>query len=299
MKLGIGTPFGDIGGTSAIVREYAQTAEAMGYDHLCLTDHVLGVNATSRPDWGNRNTSADFFHDPFVLMGFLAACTKTIEFSTQVLVLAQRQAALVAKQAACVDVLAGGNRLRLGVGIGWNEAEFIGLNENFRNRGKRSEEQVQVMQALWAQEHVTFNGKYHTIPDAGINPLPVGRRIPVWFGGHMDVTLQRIARMGDGWMMLAHPPGDAAQAEWDKLRRMVEAEGRDPASVGLEVWTSAGEGTPDDWRAEFKAWKALGVTHITLNNTFTRGVRKRLEGRTMQAHLDAMQAYFEAVSDLR
>ena len=299
MKIGIGLPFGDIGGTSAIVREYAQTAEAMGYDHLCLTDHVLGVNVASRPDWGNRNTSADFFHDPFVLMGFLAAATKVIEFSTQVLILAQRQTVLVAKQAASVDVLSGGGRLRLGVGIGWNEAEFVGLNENFRNRGKRSEEQVRVMQALWAEPHVTFNGRYHTIPDAGINPLPVAKRIPVWFGGHMDVTLQRIARMGDGWMMLAHPPGAAAQAEWDKLRRMVEAEGRDPASVGLEVWTSAGEGTPDEWRTEFKQWKALGVTHITLNNTFTRGVRARIAGRTMQAHLDAMRAYFDAVRDLR
>jgi len=112
------------------------------------------------------------------------------------------------------------------------------------------------------------------------------------------VTLQRIAKMGDGWMMLAHPPGPAAQAEWDKLRRMVEAEGRDPASVGLEVWTSAGEGTPDEWRAEFKQWKALGVTHITLNNTFTRGVRQRIAGRTMAAHLAAMRGYFDAVKDL-
>ena len=299
MKIGIGMPLGDIGGTSAIVREYAQTAEAMGYDHLCLTDHVLGVNAASRPDWGNRNTSADFFHDPFVLMGFLAAATKTIEFSTQVLVLAQRQAVLVAKQAACVDVLAGGGRVRLGVGIGWNEAEFIGLNENFRNRGRRSEEQVAVMQALWAEPHVTFNGKYHIIPDAGINPLPAARRIPVWFGGHMDVTLQRIARMGDGWMMLSHPPGAEAAAEFDKLRRMTEAAGRDPAAIGLEVWTSVGDGTAEDWRAEFLAWKALGVTHITLNNTFTRGIRKRIAGRSMAAHLEAMQAYFDAVRELR
>jgi alkanesulfonate monooxygenase SsuD/methylene tetrahydromethanopterin reductase-like flavin-dependent oxidoreductase (luciferase family) len=144
----------------------SRTAEEIGYQDLAAPDHVLGVNVASRPDWGDRNTSADLFHDPFVLFGFLANCTRNIEFSTQVLILAQRQAVLVAKQAASLDVLCGG-RFRLGVGVGWNPVEFVGLNENFRNRGRRSEEQVEVMQALWAEPHVTFAGKYHTIEDAG------------------------------------------------------------------------------------------------------------------------------------
>src|SRR5882757_7266084 len=220
MKLGVALPFIDVavGGDPAAIREFAQTAEEIGYQDLAAPDHVLGVNVASRPDWGDRNTSADLFHDPFALFGFLAACTRNIEFSTQVLILAQRQAVLVAKQAASLDVLCGG-RLRLGVGVGWNEAEFVGLNENFHDRGKRPEEQVQVMQALWAAPHVNFQGKWHRIDDAGINPRPARGRIPLWFGGHMDVTLQRIAKWGDGWMMLAHPPGDKAMAEFDKLRR--------------------------------------------------------------------------------
>ena len=125
---------------------------------------------------GRPHTSADLFHDPFVLFGFLAACTRKVEFSTQVLILAQRQAVLAAKQAASLDVLCGG-RFRLGVGVGWNPVEFVGLNENFRNRGRRSEEQVEVMQALWAEPHVSFAGSYHTIDDAGIKPLPPCRRI--------------------------------------------------------------------------------------------------------------------------
>ena len=132
----------------------------MGYDYIGAADHVIGVNVASRPDWGDRNTSSDLFHDAFVLFGFLSACTKSIGFSTQVLILAQRQAALVAKQAACVDVLSGG-RFRLGVGVGWNPEEFVALNEDFSNRGRRSEEQVRFMQALWAEPHVTFDGTWH------------------------------------------------------------------------------------------------------------------------------------------
>ena len=195
MKLGVALPLSDIGGDPATVRLFAQAAEAAGYDHLAAPDHVLGVNAASRPDWGARNTSADLFHDPFVLFGFLSGCTTRIGFSTQVLILPQRQTVLVAKQAACLDVLSGG-RFRLGVGIGWNEVEFVGLNEDFHNRGRRSEEQVRVLQALWAEPHVSVEGKWHHIDDAGINPLPTGRRVPIWFGGHHDLTLRRIAKWG-------------------------------------------------------------------------------------------------------
>ena len=241
MKLGATLSLSDIGGDPATVRVFAQAAEAAGYDYLGAPDHVLGVNVASRPGWGARNTSADLFHDPFVLFGFLSACTTRIGFSTEVLILAQRQTVLVAKQAASLDVLSGG-RFRLGIGIGWNEVEFVGLNEDFHNRGRRSEEQVQVMQALWAERHVKFKGEWHHVDDAGINPLPISRRIPVWFGGHHDLTLRRIAKWGDGWMMNAYPPGDAAQADFAKLRAYAEEAGRDPASIGVEVWVSTGAG---------------------------------------------------------
>jgi probable F420-dependent oxidoreductase len=257
MQLGVALPLGDIGGHAEAAREFAQIAEEVGYDDLMLADHVLGVNTENRPDWGDRNTSKDFFHDPFVLFGFLSGCTTRIGFSTQVLILAQRQAVLVAKQAASLDLLSGG-RFRLGVGVGWNEVEFVGLNEDFHNRGRRSEEQVQVMQMLWAEPHVTFKGKWHRIEDAGINPRPASGRIPVWFGGHMDVTLRRTAKWGDGWIMLAHPPGDAARAEFDKLRRFTEAEGRDPAAMGIEVWVSTAIGAESEWREELRFWKRAG-----------------------------------------
>ncbi len=164
-----------------------------------------------------------------------------------VLILAQRQAVLVAKQAASLDELSNG-RLRLGVGVGWNELEFTGLNENFNNRGKRSEEQVQVMQALWANAHVDFKGKYHTIDDSGINPRPKSGRVPVWFGGHVDATLERTAKWGDGWMPLAYAADDTALAAFEKLRGLIRAAGRKQEDVGIEVWCSLGNAIPDEWR---------------------------------------------------
>jgi probable F420-dependent oxidoreductase len=257
----------------------------------------LGVNAASRPGWGARNTSADLFHDPFVLFGFLSGCTTRVGFSTEVLILAQRQTVLVAKQAASLDVLSGG-RFRLGIGIGWNEVEFVGLNEDFHNRGRRSEEQVQVMRALWAEPHVKFEGKWHHIDDAGINPMPIRGRIPIWFGGHHDLTLRRIAKWGDGWMMNAYPAGAAAEADFAKLRAYAEQAGRDPASIGVEVWVSIGAGDEANWREEFKFWKSAGVTHVTLNATFQRSHHRRIASRSLQAHLTAIARYRDAVADL-
>ena len=296
MKLGITLPLIDIHGDPATVCEFAQAAEGIGYHHLGAPDHVLGVNAASRPDWGARNTSKDYFHDPFVLFGFLSACTRTIEFSTQVMILPQRQTALVAKQAASLDVLSGG-RFRFGIGIGWNPVEYVGLNEDFRNRGKRSEEQIAVLNALWAEPHVTFKGTWHTIEDAGINPLPTRRAIPLWLGGHEDVTLRRTAKWGAGWIMLAHPL-EEAKAEFAKLRRYAQEAGRDPATIGIEVWVSTGAGGPEDWRRELAAWKAAGVSHVTVNSTYNRGPHKRIAGRGMADHLAAMRQYHAAVADL-
>ena len=298
MRLGVMLPLHDIGGDPVMLREFAQAVEALGYTNLGLADHVLGVNVATRPDWGDRNTSADLFHDPFVCFGFLAGiCQPTTEFSTQVLILAQRQAVLVAKQAASLDVLCGG-RFRLGVGVGWNPVEFTGLNENFRDRGRRSAEQVEVMQKLWAEPHVTFAGRWHTIDDAGINPLPVNRRIPVWFGGAVDQTLERIARLGDGWIMNAYPPGEAALAEFAKLRRLTEQARRDPGAIGIEVWTSVGQGTEADWRREADFWKRSGATHLTLTTTFGRRHHRRIAGRSVADHLAAMERYRNAVADV-
>ena len=297
IKLGVTLPLVDTGGAPGFVRDFAQTAEELGYQGLAVPDHVLGANIANRPDWGTRNTSADFFHDPFVLFGFLAACTKTIEFSTQVMILPQRQTALVAKQAASLDVLSEG-RFRFGIGSGWNPVEYQALNEDFTNRGKRLAEQVEVMRQLWADTHVVYKGDYHEIDDAGINPPPNGGSIPLWFGGHDDRMLRRIAKLADGWIMLAFPPDDTALQAFETLRGYIRAEGRDPAEVGLEIWTSVGDGNDEKLRADFKFWKDAGVSHITLNNWYGRTPHKRMAERGAEAHLKAMQHYRELVDDL-
>jgi probable F420-dependent oxidoreductase len=289
MQLGALLPLGDIGGDPTVVREYAQAAEAIGYDFLEAPDHVLGAREGER-------TGAGLYHDPFVLFGYLAGCTTRLGFSTGVLILPQRQTVLVAKQAACLDVLCGG-RFRLGIGVGWNEVEFTGLNEDFHNRGRRSEEQVQVMQALWAKPHVSFKSRWHTIEDAGINPRPASGRVPVWFGGHHERTLERIAKRGDGWMPNAYPPDQSALDVFAKLRSLTEAAGRDPARVGIEVWVSMGSGTERDWADAASFWKRAGASHLCLTTTFDRRHHRRIAGHTMSDHLAALRRYHAAVAD--
>jgi probable F420-dependent oxidoreductase len=297
MKLGVALPIVDIGGEPGTIRDFVQAAEAIGYEGIALPDHVLGVNVTSRPDWTQgRARSTDLYHDPFVLFGFLAGCTAIADFSTQVLILPQRQTVLVAKQAACLDVVSGG-RFRLGVGVGWNEVEFVGLNEDFHNRGRRSEEQVRVMQALWAEPHVAFKGRWHTIDDAGINPRPASGRVPLWYGGHADATLRRVVKWGDGWMPLAYAPGEAARAALDDLRRMAEEAGRDPATIGIDTRVSAA-GDEAQWREDVRFWKSCGVTHLTLANYYQSGHLRRIAGRSLADHIAAMSRYRDVVADL-
>jgi probable F420-dependent oxidoreductase len=297
MQLGCSLPVVDIGTGAAVLRDYAQAAEGLGFAHLVVPDHVLGANPAAARDGSRVGTTASAYHDPFVLFGFLAGCTNRIGFAVGVLILAQRQAVLVAKQAASLDVLCGG-RFRLGIGVGWNEVEFVGLNENFHNRGRRSEEQVWVMQALWAEPHVDFAGEFHRIEDAGINPRPASGRVPIWYGGHAEATFRRAARYGDGYMPLAYPAGDAALAAFDKLRALTREAGRDPAAIGIEVWVSPGAGTPEDWRREIAFWKAAGVTHATAHTTYVSGHHKRIAGKSAAEHLDAITRYRDAVADL-
>ena len=297
MQLGASIPVGDIGTGGAVLRDYAQAAEGLGYDYLVSPDHVLGGNPNVDHGGRRMGTTATAYHDPFVLFAYLAGVTKKVGFCVGVLILAQRQAALVAKQAASLDELSGG-RFRLGVGVGWNEIEFQGLGMDFHTRGKRSEEQVRFMQALWAEPHVTFDGEFHKLDDGGINPRPKSGRVPIWFGGHAEATYRRAAKYGDGFMPLQYPAGDKALEAFEKLRGMIKAAGRDPASVGLEVWVSPGMGNEDDWRKEIAFWKKAGVTHVNAHTSYVSAIHKRIAGKSYDDHLTAIMRYRAAVKDL-
>ena len=289
MKFGVVFPQAEIGVDPIAIRDFAQAVESLGYDHLMAHEHVLGANAVSRPGWRGAYQHTDAFHEPFVLFGFLAGATERIELATGIVILPQRQTVLVAKQAAALDVLSGG-RLRLGIGIGWNDVEFEALGENFHDRGRRSEEQVQVMRALWTQELVTFEGRWHKITDAGLNPLPVQRPIPLWFGGTADPVLRRIARMGDGWTTTWRPD-ERGRAAVDKLRSYVRQEGRELTDVGVESWVAIANRTPEEWVEEVTGWTEIGATHLCVN-TLKAGLS------SPDGHIEALRRFREATKGL-
>ena len=288
MRIGVVFPQTEIGADPVAVRDYAQAAESLGYDHLLVYDHVLGANPSSRPGWrGYQHTH--MFHEPFVLFGYLAGLTQRMELVTGVLILPQRQTALVAKQAAEVDVLSGG-RLRLGIGVGWNAVEYEALGEDFHNRGRRSEEQIEVLRALWTQELITYQGRWHKITDAGLNPLPVQRPIPLWFGGMADRVLRRIARHGDGWFP-QFEPDDSGRAMLDKLHAYVRQEGREPSSIGIEGRVSLANQSPEEWEDIVRAWRELGATHVSAN-TMGSGLS------SPDGHIEAIRRFKEAAANV-
>lgn len=287
MQVGVVFPQTEIGADPLVIRDYAQAAEELGYSHILAYDHVLGANPASRPGWNPVYTHKDSFHEPFVLFSYLAGLTRKIGLVPGVIILPQRQAVLVAKQAAALDVLSSG-RLRLGVGIGWNPVEYEALGQDFKNRGRRSEEQVELMRKLWTNELVTFAGRCHKVTDAGLNPLPIQRPIPVWFGGTADVVLQRVGRLGDGWFPQA-PPDENCRAAIEKIRTCARSAGRNPAAIGIEGRMSPANRPAEEWLAEISAWKNLGASHLCIN-TMKSGFT------TPTAHIEAIRRFQQATA---
>lgn len=264
MHIGVVFPQVEIGADPGAIRDYAQAVEAMGYTHILTFDHVLGANPDRPGGWKGPYTYRHSFREPFVLFGFLAAATRRVELVTGILILPQRQTALVAKQAAAVDVLSAG-RLRLGVGVGWNAVEFEALGERFTNRGARIEEQIAVLRALWARDLVTIEGQWHRVTDAGLNPLPPRPTIPIWMGGESEPVVRRAARLADGWMPHFRP-GPEAQAIVDRLHGLIREAGRDPAAFGIEGRMTLAQVPPEQRAAELAAWRKMqGITHLCIH----------------------------------
>ena len=291
MPLGAAFPPIDTGSDPGAVRAYIQAVEDLGYDHLVVFDHVMHPDMGTRPTRKRVYGPASVFREIFVLLGYAAAITTRLELMTGILILPQRQTALVAKQVAELDVLSGG-RMRLGVATGWNQVEYACLGADWADRGARSEEQITVLRELWTKELVTFNGRWHTIPNAGLNPMPVQRPIPIWIGGGADVVLQRIARIGDGWYVNANRYGpDTVKPQVEKLHAYFAEVGRDPASVGMEAWVLLKDGGPDDWMTETRGWIDVGTTHVTANTNGT-------DADFPDGHIDLLRRYKEAASGL-
>ena len=293
MKTGAVFPQTEIGSDPAAVRDYVQAVEELGYAHMMVYDHVLGADTSHHANWEGSYTSESMFHEPFVLFGYLAGITTKIELVTAVLILGQRQTALVAKQAAEVDLLTGG-RLRLGVGVGWNHVEYEALNQEFGNRGQRYAEQIKLLREFWTQEVVEFEGQYHKVDHAGVNPQPVQRPIPIWMGAGAranpvpsDRVLRRVARLADGWFPQMQPTNDA-RTTVERLKRFADEAGRDAAEIGMEPRINLGDGDPEFWQEQARVWEDMGATHISVN-TMRSGLY------SPQDHINAIQQFKEVI----
>lgn len=288
MEFGVTFPQAEIGSDPETIVEYTRRAEARGYGHLLAYDHVLGANADREGGWDGPYDHRDQFHEPLSLFNYLAGQTDDIEFVTGVLILPQRQTALVAKQTAQVDLFSDG-RLRLGVGVGWNPLEYVALDESFDRRGARIEEQVDVLRALWTENPTTFDGEFHELPDVGINPLPVQQPIPLWMGGDADAVLRRIARTADGWIPRMQPDAGTRES-LEQLHEYAREAGRDPEEIGVHGRIPLDTDDTDELVDRIEAWERLGADYLSID-TMRRG-------RGPDDHVEVLDEFADAMDSV-
>ena len=294
MKSGVVFPQLEIGTDPAVIRDFVQAVEGLGFDHLIIYDHVVGADISNRRDWAGPYTHKDVFFEPLTLIAYLASLTGSLEFCPGIVILPQRQTTLVAKQAACIDVLCNG-RLRLGIGSGWNPVEYEALGVPFAGRGQRMDEQIELLRLLWTREVLSFAGDYHEVAEAGINPLPRQRPIPLWGGGTAKIALRRAASKCDGWIAPLLPAHTASQTV-ESFYGLVREAGRRREDVGLENLIALGTtmGGPvrgyEEAAEDFAAWKEAGATHVGLH-TMEAGLK------TVEAHIELLRAYREATGN--
>ena len=285
MRIGVVLPQTEIGADPGALRAYATRITELGFTHILAYDHVVGADPAVHQGWSGPYDVHTTFHEPFVLYGYLAAVTQ-VELVTGIIILPQRQTALVAKQAAEVDILTGG-RFRLGVGLGWNPVEYEALGQRFDDRGRRMSEQIDLLRQLWTEPTVTYRGDYERVTGAGLAPMPVQRPIPIWIGGHADAALNRAARLGDGHIFAQRPETGWAPLITGLRERVAEA-GRDPAAFGVEVRLGVQRVEPDLWLERAEEIREAGATHLSLDS-----MRGGLD--TPEAHLERLVEVLELI----
>ncbi len=288
IQIGAFFPTNDLPADHVAIRDWAQAAEAIGFDFVVVSDRVLGADWSAIPDMDGPYDVDDSFHEIFVTMAYIAAVTERVGLASGVLVLPQRQTALVAKQAAQLDIVSGG-RLRLGIGVGFSPIEYEGLGQDMRVRGRRQAEQIELMNLLWTNRKVTFEGKFDRVRHAGIKPLPIQQPIPIWFGGGAEPVLRRAAKYGQGWIPLQPQfRPDQLEGPLERLHSYLQAEGRERSAFGLDGWVISNIGGPDQWQTEAEHWVSVGATHITFytSNLGIGGVEQQIE---------AMNQFYDAV----
>jgi probable F420-dependent oxidoreductase len=285
VEIGVVFPQTELGGDVGAVREYALRVEGLGYAHLLAYDHVLGADPMVHAPWTGPYDVRNTFHEPFVLFGFLAGITR-LELVTGILILPQRQTALVAKQAAEVDLLADG-RFRFGVGIGWNPIEYEALGMDFSNRGRRFEEQIALLRRLWSEPSLTFEGEFERVTGAGLAPLPIRRPIPLWIGAQSTRAYERAGRLADGWFPQV-PPGRGLEEAKAIVDASAARAGRDRAELGMEGRVTWRPDDPGRSLRHVETWREAGATHVSINT-----MRLGLGG--VDGHLGALEQVAEAL----
>jgi probable F420-dependent oxidoreductase len=286
MKFGVGFPHDQTMLDPGAVRALAQAIEGLGYSFLTASDHVIGADLTNRPDWKLPHSLANINREPLMLLSYIAACTERIVLGTSVVIMPQRQTALVAKQMAELDILSGG-RAMLGVGVGRVELEYKTLNEDFKTRGRRLEQQIKVLRAFWTERSVSIEDEWHHIDAVGINPLPIQQPIPIWMGASAEPALKRIARLADGWL-----PSSSTAADFpsllERFKGWMREAGRDPSSIAIAPRMEVDPSNANSWAEQVQSWDALGVTHLGVN--LGRGVSQSVDAR-----IDVLRQFAETV----
>lgn len=280
MKIGVVYPQTELGGDPEAARQIARATEELGYDHLLAYDHVVGATHDREPKLTGPYTDQDPFHDPFILFAYLAGQTERIEFATGVIILPQRQTALVAKQVADLDLLSGG-RLRFGIGVGWNYVEYDALGQDFATRGARADEQIALLRRYWSESLLSFEGRFDRVDRGNILPRPK-REIPIWIGGFKEVAFRRGGTLGDGFIF----GGDAtsAQEQWGRVEHHLSASGRSSEGYGRDLITIAARSV-DDCVKNVEAWRGMGGTHASVC--------------TMGMGLDSASAHIDFMAEVR
>ena len=279
-------PHNEIGTDPQAIKDYAQGVEELGATHLLIYDHVLGADR-DRPGGFEGPYDKDVaFHEPFTTFAFIAAVTKKLDMITTVMILPQRQTVLVAKQAAELAILSN-NRFKLGIGVGWNAVEYTGLNENFKNRGKRQEEQVELMRLLWESEVLEYKGDYHHIDKASINPRP-SKSVPIWFGGGAPQLIERCADLGDGWIPLMGP-NEAARKTLAAIKEKRKSKGLDWDNFGVQAQAQYAGGDAERWNKHAEKWRNLGASHLAI-------ATHNAEPTNVDGHLGRIKEYLNAVT---
>lgn len=287
MQFGAVLPHNEIGTDPGAINAYLHGLEELGVVNLLAYDHILGADPDRPGGWNGPYDKDVAFHEPLTFFAYAAGVAPSLELVSCVMILPQRQTVMVAKQAAEVAILSGG-KLRLGVGTGWNVVEYVGLNETFTNRGRRQAEQVELMRRLWTEPSFTFEGEFHTIDAAGINPLPPAP-IPVWFGGSAPALIERCARLGDGWIPLGSP-NDKSKAVLDSIAAVRAEAGKSMDGFAIQAQAQYAGGDPDRWRSHAERWQGLGATHLAIA-THNAGPTD------VDGHLARVAEYLAAVRD--